>query len=145
MADEALPNLNLDRLPTLTEVLELGRGTVPERPLPMELAVNLAIGQGAPTVPLAPLPTLAAQPPGSALAPLAPLPATDADLVAQVLALLEPRVGGLLETRLREALAQVLARAADGLIRDARAELAPTLRSLVEESVAQARRPRSPQ
>jgi hypothetical protein len=102
MTDE--PPMNVDRLPTLTEVLELGRDGAAATPAP-----------------------------------------AGTDLVAQVLAALEPRVGALLETRLREALAPALARAADGLIRDVRAELAPTLRSLVEEAVAQAQRqPRSP-
>jgi hypothetical protein len=96
--------MNVDRLPTLTEVLELGRDN----------------------------------------AAAAPAPAAT-DLVGQVLAALEPRLGVLLEARLREALAPALARAADGLIRDVRAELAPTLRDLVEESVAQARQqPRLP-
>ncbi len=103
MQDET--HLNLDGLPTLTEVLELGRASAAGVPHP-----------------------------------------GDTDLVAQVLAALEPRIGALLETRLREALAPALARVADGLIREARAELAPTLRSVVEEAVAQAlRQPRAPQ
>jgi hypothetical protein len=117
MADEL--TLDADRLPTLTEVLELGReGTAdlsaPAVVSPAESVNPAASGDG------------------------------NGDAVAQVLALLEPRIGALLDTRLREALAPALARAADGLIRDVRAELAPTLRSLVEEAVAQAlRQPRS--
>jgi hypothetical protein len=108
--------VHADRLPTLTEVLELGRETAAGWPAPAALVA---------------LP--AARP--------ASTPADE--LVAQVLGLLEPRVGALLEARLREALAPALARAADGLIRDVRAELAPTLSSLVEEAVAQAlRQPR---
>ncbi len=113
--------VNADRLPTLTEVLELGRETATASP-----------DGEAPTA-LAAVPETAAEPGAGAAG----------DLVAQVLALLEPRLGALLETRLREALAPALARAADGLIRDVRAELAPTLRGLVEEAVAQAgRQPR---
>lgn len=119
-------SLPVDRLPTLTEVLELGREGASAFPaagiLPLHGPAALVGG-------------LVGGPVGGAV-----------DLVGQVLALLEPRVGALLEARLREALAPALARAADGLIRDVQAELAPTLRSLVEEAVAQAQRaPRTPQ
>jgi hypothetical protein len=104
-----------DRLPTLTDVLELGRD---------------AAQAAAPRA-------------GAAFVAPQPVGASGADLVDQVLAALQPRVAALLEVRLREALAPGLARAADGLIRDARAELAPVLRDLVEEVVAQAlRQPR---
>jgi hypothetical protein len=111
--DDATPAV--DSLPTLTDVLELGRDAAAVAP-PRAGAVFLA-----------------PQPVGAA----------GSDLVDQVLAALQPRVAALLEVRLREALAPALARAADGLIRDARAELAPVLRDLVEEVVAQAlRQPR---
>jgi len=43
----------------------------------------------------------------------------------------------MLEVRLREALAPVLARATDALIRDARKELTTALRDAVARSVAQ--------
>jgi hypothetical protein len=114
MADDS--TVDVQRLPTLTEVLELGRASAAETP------------------------TEAASSPTDAAPAVDFGAATVGDPVAQVLALLEPRIGLLLETRLREALAPALARAADGLIRDVRAELAPTLRSLVEEAVAQALR-----
>ena len=61
-----------------------------------------------------------------------------AHLVDEVLAELAPRIDLLLESRLREALAPALARAADVLIRDARQPLNQTLRELVEEAVARA-------
>jgi hypothetical protein len=126
MADN--PTVHADRLPTLTEVLELGRGSA------ADVQASAVFGPGSAA--------------GRAQADPVTNPATgaetDVDPVARVLALLEPRLGALLETRLREALAPALARAADGLIRDVQAELAPTLRSLVEEAVAQAlRQPRS--
>ncbi len=118
------PAVAADRLPTLTEVLELGRDGGAGLPAPGGWVASTA---------LTALPT-------ASPAPTTVLPG---DLVAQVLALLDPRIGALLETQLREALAPALARAADGLIRDVRAELAPALRSLVEEAVAQAlRQPR---
>ncbi len=49
---------------------------------------------------------------------------------------LQPRIDALFEARLREALAPALARVADGLIRDAREELAPALAELVRDAVA---------
>ena len=104
------PPVSVDRLPTLTEVVELGTepdGVVLDEP------------------PVAPVPT----------APSAPPPDRNA-LIEQVLAELVPRIDGLLEMRLREALAPALARAADGLIRDARTELSSTLQDLVREAVA---------
>jgi hypothetical protein len=114
MADDS--TVDVQRLPTLTEVLEFGQASAAET---TPKAGSMSTGE----------------------APAADFGAvTEMDPVAQVLALLESRIGPLLETRLREALAPALARAADGLIRDVRAELAPTLRSLVEEAVAQALR-----
>ncbi len=66
------------------------------------------------------------------------VPAVAAELSAEVLFELEQRIGSVLEARLREALAPALARAADGLIREAKHELAQTLRELVDESVTRA-------
>ena len=54
-----------------------------------------------------------------------------------MLADLQRQLDLMLEVRLREALAPVLARAADTLIRDARKELTATLRDAVARSVAQ--------
>ena len=58
------------------------------------------------------------------------------ELTALVLVELQPRVEMLLEARLSEALAPVLVRAAEGLIRDSRQQLAEVLQSLAEEAVA---------
>lgn len=69
----------------------------------------------------------------------APLPVVDAEaLVGQVLSELMPRIDMLLESRLREALAPALARAADALIRDTRENLAVAMRDLVHEAVDRA-------
>ncbi len=62
---------------------------------------------------------------------------TEAQLSQRVLADLQRQLDLMLEVRLREALAPVLARAADALIRDARKELTTTLRDAVSRSVAQ--------
>jgi len=71
--------------------------------------------------------------------PAPAVPALDIDaVVGQVLAELTPRIDMLLESRLREALAPALARAADGLIRDTRATLSVAVRDLVQEAVDRA-------
>ncbi|CAD5373750.1 conserved hypothetical protein [Rubrivivax sp. A210] len=103
------PPPGADRLPTLTEVIEFGPDAV-ALPTAHELL-------------------------SSAVA----VPAVDeAALVQRVLAELGPRIDAMLEARLREALAPALARAADGLIRDARAELLPALGEIVGEAVSRA-------
>jgi hypothetical protein len=80
-------------------------------------------------------------PPHVAPAPLdtePPRAAFDEQAVTQqVLLALQRQLDLMLEYRLREVLAPLLARAADGLVRDARTELAGTLRDLVERAVAQ--------
>lgn len=69
-------------------------------------------------------------------APLAVLPTED-QLTQRVLADIQRQVELMLDYRLREALAPLLARATDGLVRDARQELASTLRDVVARAVAQ--------
>jgi hypothetical protein len=58
-------------------------------------------------------------------------------ITQRVLVELERQVELMLEYRLREVLTPVLTRAADSLIRDARSELASTLRDVVARAVAQ--------
>jgi hypothetical protein len=94
-----------------------------------------------PVAALEPRPEPVVAMPLSAAAPALPqaLPAVDVDaVVGQVLAELMPRIDMLLESRLREALAPALARAADGLIRDTRVNLAVAVRDLVQEAVDRA-------
>ena len=100
----------VDRVPTLTEVLNLDGDLI------------LA------TVRFDALPPQQAAP---------PVAAAD-ELSAEVLFELEQRINSLFESRLREALAPALARAADGLIREARQELSAALRDLVEDAVTRA-------
>ena len=98
-----------DRVPTLTEVVELAQ-------------------PGVTTSGFVPTATvLAAAPSIDALA-----------MSAEVLFELEQRIDGHFETRLREAMAPALARAADGLIREARQELSGALRELVDDAVTRA-------
>ena len=64
--------------------------------------------------------------------------ANDCTVGAEVLFELEQRIDSLFESRLREALAPALARAADGLIGEARQELSSSLRGLVDDAVVRA-------
>jgi hypothetical protein len=113
-------------IPTLTEVVPWP-GQAPIAPAPT-LAPVAAV---APAVQPATPPPVTAVP----LAPAAPI--NEAQLTQRVLADLQRQIDLMLEVRLREALAPVLARAADALIRDARKELTTALRDAVARSVAQ--------
>lgn len=88
------------------------------------------------TVP-APVPaTPAATPaPPAADRPVTASPA-DVQLTQRVLADLQRQVELMLEVRLREALAPILARASDALVRDARKELTAAMRDIVSRSIA---------
>ena len=62
---------------------------------------------------------------------------SDEQLIQRVLVDVQHQVDLMLEYRLREVLTPILTRAADGVIRDARTELASTLRDVVARAVAQ--------
>lgn len=113
------------RVPTLTEVVawpesatSAGRpGAAVEAPAP---EANLAAA--APSMP-------------RHAAPAAPT-LTEEQLVQRVLSEVQHQVDLMLEYRLREVLTPLLARAADSVIREARGELASTLRDVVARAVA---------
>jgi hypothetical protein len=107
-----------DRVPTLTEVVELD-SVFPSTQVPVDET-------------------------GLDLPPADDERSSAVDLGAEVLFELEQRIDSLLEARLRDALAPALARAADGLIREARDELAKALRGLVDEAVNRALERRGP-
>ena len=65
----------------------------------------------------------------------------DVQLTQRVLADLQRQVELMLEVRLREALAPILARATDALVRDARKELTAAMRDIVSRSIATRARP----
>jgi hypothetical protein len=108
------------RVPTLTEVVRMPEAQAHPAPGAEHLAY-------APTVP----------------APLEPMrgataPGLDEDeLVQRVLADLQRQIDLMLEVKLREVLAPALTRATDALMREARTELASTLRDIVSRAVAQ--------
>jgi hypothetical protein len=109
-------------VPTLTEVIDWHDSAAP------------------PSAPAAPADEAAIAGPAStatpAEPPLARLP-TEAELTEQVLAQVQLQLDLMIEYRMREALTPLLARATDNLVRDARNELASTLRDVVARAVAQ--------
>jgi hypothetical protein len=62
---------------------------------------------------------------------------TEAQLAQRVLADVQKQIDGMLDFRLREALAPILARHSDALVRDLREELSRTMRDVVARSVTQ--------
>lgn len=86
--------------------------------------------------PAAPVVAVAAAAP--AMPPVATAaPINETQLVQRILVDLQRQIDLMLEVRLREALAPVLARATDTLIRDARKELTTAMRDAVARSVAE--------
>jgi hypothetical protein len=99
-------------------------------PLPTPVASTPAAASPAAATPAAPAPAAAA-PARSAAAHVA-----DVQLTQRVLADLQRQVELMLEVRLREALAPILARASDALVRDAKKELTAAMRDIVARSIA---------
>ena len=62
---------------------------------------------------------------------------SEGELVARVLADMQRQLDLMLESRVREALSPALTRLTDALLREVRAELASTLRDVVQRAVAQ--------
>ncbi len=109
------------RVPTLTEVVRLPEVEAPAAPAP------------------APEPMIARP---AAAAPFverrANWPQLDEDQIVQrVLTDLQRQIDLMLEVKLREVLTPALTRVTDALLRDARAELASTLRDVVSRAVHQ--------
>jgi len=109
-------------VPTLTEVVAWPAGDT--MPAPFEPSAEALPLESSP---------MAAAPVGPAPAPSM----TDDQLIEHVLADVQHQVDLMLEYRLREILAPILTRATDAVVRDARGELASTLRDVVARAVAQ--------
>jgi hypothetical protein len=106
------------RVPTLTEVVE---------PLYRAPPAEAVAAPQEPPDPIDPLPESE---------PVAQPGIDEAELIERVLGDLQRQVELMLEYRLREVLTPALVRATDALIRDARVELASTLRDVVARAVA---------
>ena len=107
-----------ERLPTLTEVVELAQTHPPllrDDPtaalvlatLPLDVQVDMPV----------------------------PVPITEEQVINRVLTDLQIQIDLMFESRLREVLAPLLERAAERLVRDARSELASTLHAAVALAV----------
>lgn len=120
IAAERMSSAAVDRVPTLTEVVEWST-VEPEvvRRIPAPLLVPVA-SESSPVQELARI----------------QLQATE--LSANLLFELEASVGLALEARLRQTLAPILAQAAEVMIHQAQKELSTTLRQLVDEAVTRA-------
>lgn len=115
-----------------------------DAPIPRSLLVeSLQAQRPAPTAPLAAsVPAMA--PPVAAPAAMTPAvpvsavtPLDEAQIAQRVLADLQRQIDGMLEYRLREALAPILARTSEALVRELRQELSKTMKDVVARSVAQ--------
>ncbi|MBS0446355.1 MAG: hypothetical protein JSR59_10445 [Proteobacteria bacterium] len=127
MNDESTTSAPPVRVPTLTEVIDLpGAGPVPA-------SESAAASDGIEPAVAPPNVEPAAAP---AVIDAAQLP-NEQELTQQVLAEVQRQVDLLLEYRMREMLSPLLARLTDGLVREARSELASTLRDVVARAVAQ--------
>jgi hypothetical protein len=107
-----------DRVPTLTEVVILDNPPTGHSPFAPSGEADV-MGAGV-------------TPPPAAFSGL-----SEDQVVQRVLADVQRQVDLMLEYRLREVLAPILTRAADAVIREARAELASTLRDVVARAVTQ--------
>lgn len=116
------------RVPTLTEVVRLPGAHATGPAVPAPVAESQAF---APTVPAA-LESLR-----SGTVVVSSEAVDEEELVQRVLADLQRQIDLMLEVKLREVLAPALTRATDALMREARTELASTLRDIVSRAVAQ--------
>jgi hypothetical protein len=123
-------------VPTLTEVVAwpapATAAAAPLEPAPEAFPLEADV------LPPASRPVAAVMPLEPAAAPIAAatLP-TEEQLAQRVLNDLQHQIELMLDYRMREILTPILTRATDSVIRDARAELASTLRDLVARAVAQ--------
>jgi hypothetical protein len=108
------------RVPTLTEIVEVGPQSVPETPAS-------STAEPAPA---------AAEPAPSAAARSAP-ELSEEQIVQRILLGLQRQIDAIVEQRLRAAVTPALARLTDALVRELRTELASTMREVVVQAVAQ--------
>ena len=116
----------VERLPTLTEVVELAQTR--RRPVP-----NVPVAMPAASVSTVDAPVQSDVKTSSA--PLSPVAITEEQVINRVLMDLQLQIDLMLESRLREVLAPLLERATERLVRDARSELASTLHAAVALAV----------
>jgi len=142
-------------VPTLTEIIEEQGQAPTARPVaapvvaaPVKPATAGPVSAIRPPVSLDALPVLGevvSTPPEPQAQPLPPTPpqqsvapaVTEAQLAHRVLSDVQRQVDSMLEYRLKEAMAPVLARHTEAIARDLRDELNRTLKDVIARSVAQ--------
>lgn len=119
-------------VPTLTEVIEVGSSSEPSNPQqpPHQQVQPQGVATG-------PITNTALTSPSPAAIPLDPLPVLEGQLAQRVLNDVQRQIDSMLEFRLREAMAPVLARHSEAIVRELKEELARTMRDVVARSVAQ--------
>lgn len=130
------------QVPTLTEIIEEQAqrpSLVPVQPVPpVPLEALPVLGEvvsqqaAQQALPLSQPPLQAQQPP-----PSAPSAMTEAQIAHRVLSDVQRQIDGMLEYRLKEAMAPLLARHTEAIARDLRDELNRTLKDVIARSVAQ--------
>lgn len=130
-------------VPVLTEVVELDEPVLAPSTEPPQAPPEMAtatLGTPEPIavagMPMAPPPTASASPAYRPPAPVA-LSFDEAQMTQRVLTEVQRQIDGMLEYRLREALAPILARTSEALVRELRQELSKTMRDVVSRAVAQ--------
>lgn len=116
--------------------------TPPPRPMPMHVPVlTEVVEMGEPASTQVEPAALNAEPaaaPAWRLPAGEPAPALDETQITQrVLTDIQRQIDGMLEYRLRETLAPLMARASEALVRELRQELSKTMRDVVSRAVAQ--------
>lgn len=118
MTTVVVPTLHEEAMPPMSSALT------------MDLPVLEAVVPELLSVP-APLPVPAAPP-----APVLP-DITEAQLAQRVLGVVQKQIDGMIDFRLKEAIAPILARHSEALVRDLREELSRTMADVVTRAVAQ--------
>ena len=117
-------------VPTLSEV------ALPPATMDLPALKAVAVSQAAPPIVQAsakPLVSVASMAPVQLAAP----DISEAQLTQRVLSVVQKQVDSMIEFRLKEAMAPILARHTDALVRELREELARTMGDVVARSVAQ--------
>ena len=114
------------QVPTLTEVIEVDELAAVVDLASLPLPTSPAPASSTPAAPAAPQPI-----------PLDSLPVLESQLAQRVLNDVQRQIDSMLEFRLREAMAPVLARHSEAIVRELKDELARTMRDVVARSVAQ--------
>ncbi len=131
-------------VPTLTEIIDVGAQPPAVQPVrapvpPVSLDALPVLGEVVPQPSeQQSLPLSQPLPPSASLQQQDALPAvSEAQLAHRVLSDVQRQIDGMLEYRLKEAMAPLLARHTEAIARDLRDELNRTLKDVVARSVAQ--------